>query len=203
MPNGVPRETASCRQGDASVRILFLGRLCARKGVPELISALALPALRGLDWVATIAGDGNAAPFRAMVGWHGLQGRVALPGWAGRAETAALLAQADILVLPSYHEALPLAVLEALAAGVAVITTPVGAIPEFLEHGRSALLVKPGAPAELAAAILLLVQSPDLRARLAQGGHAVFREKLEIGRVAARMAALYRDATRLPAQAAE
>jgi peptidoglycan/LPS O-acetylase OafA/YrhL/glycosyltransferase involved in cell wall biosynthesis len=199
VPNGVPRSVARVvaptdPMGDAPAQILFLGRLCARKGLPELISALAVPALREKAWRATFAGDGNAAPFRAMLAWHGLQTRIALPGWAGRAETQALLAQADILILPSHHEALPLAVLEALAAGVAVITTPVGVIPEFLEHGTHALLVPPGQPAALAAAILRLLDDAGLRARLARAGHAVFRERLEISGIAARIADLYRDA---------
>jgi peptidoglycan/LPS O-acetylase OafA/YrhL/glycosyltransferase involved in cell wall biosynthesis len=199
VPNGVPHGAAvpsvpAESPGDAPARLLFLGRLCARKGVPELISALALPALREKAWLATLAGDGNAAPYRAMLAWHGLQAKVSLPGWAGRAEIQALLAQADILILPSHHEALPLAVLEALAAGVAVITTPVGVIPEFLENDKNALLVPPGQPAQLAAAILRLLEDAGLRARLARAGHAVFRERLEIGGVAARIADLYREA---------
>jgi peptidoglycan/LPS O-acetylase OafA/YrhL/glycosyltransferase involved in cell wall biosynthesis len=207
VPNGVPPCAAvlgvpAGSPADAPLRLLFLGRLGARKGVPELISALALPALRDKSWRATLAGDGNAAPFRAMLNWHGLQAKVSLPGWAGRAETQALLAQADILILPSHHEALPLAVLEALAAGVAVITTPVGAIPEFLEHGTQALLVPPGQPAELAAAILRLLEDAGLREKLARAGHAVFRERLEIGGVAACIADLYRKAV-LPRPLAE
>jgi glycosyltransferase involved in cell wall biosynthesis len=193
IPNGVPRPVVCAKPAGAGLRLLFLGRLCARKGVPDLIAALAMPVLRERCWQATIAGDGNAAPYRAMLNWHCLQNRVTLPGWTGREETAALLAQADILVLPSYHEALPLAVVEALAAGVAVVTTPAGAIPEFLVDGVSALLVRPGDPAALAACILRLLDDAALRASIARAGQAVFRERLDITFIAGRLAGLYRD----------
>jgi peptidoglycan/LPS O-acetylase OafA/YrhL len=199
VPNGVPRPCARPDHSDrdwaaAPPQLLFLGRLCERKGVPELISALGAPGLREMDWQATLAGDGNAAPYRAMLNWHGLRARVSLPGWMGRAETAALLARADILVLPSHHEAMPVAVIEALAAGVAVIATPVGAIPEFLQDGVSALLVPPGEPGKLAEAILRLLKEPALRADIAAGGHAVFGQRLDINRIAVHVAELYREA---------
>jgi peptidoglycan/LPS O-acetylase OafA/YrhL len=198
IPNGVPRPEACAKQAGATPKLLFLGRLCTRKGVPDLIAALAMPSLRDKAWHATIAGDGNAAPYRAMLNWHCLHARVTMPGWTGRRETASLLAQSDILVLPSYHEALPLAVVEALAAGVAVITTPVGAVPEFLQDGVSALLVRPGAPAELAGAILRLLDDAGLRAEIARAGQAVFCERLDIAGIAGRIAALYREVATPP-----
>jgi peptidoglycan/LPS O-acetylase OafA/YrhL/glycosyltransferase involved in cell wall biosynthesis len=195
VPNGAPCPCAPADRAHAQPHLLFLGRLCGRKGVPELISALGAPCLRALDWHATFAGDGNPAPYRAMLSWHGLQDKVSLPGWLGRAETAALLARADILVLPSHHEAMPVAVIEALAAGVAVVTTPVGAIPEFLQNNVSALLVTPGAPGELTEALLRLLNDPVLRSDIAAAGHGVFLERLDIARIAIRIAELYREAT--------
>jgi glycosyltransferase involved in cell wall biosynthesis len=200
LANGVPRPPpVASIVLPGTPRLLFLGRLCERKGLPELIAALGTPALRQRRWQAVIAGDGDPAPFRAMVGWHRLDAHVHMPGWLGREATAALLAHSDILILPSHHEAMPLAVLEALAAGVAVITTPVGTIPEFLQHDVSALLVAPGDVAGLAAAIMNLLDNPALRLRLAEAGHRVFHEKLEIGGVAARLASLYRTSIATPA----
>jgi glycosyltransferase involved in cell wall biosynthesis/peptidoglycan/LPS O-acetylase OafA/YrhL len=199
VANGVPLPPQSApRMLPDRPRLLFLGRLCARKGLPELIAALGTPALRSRDWRAVIAGDGDPAPFRAMVGWHRLADRVEMPGWLGRADILELLAQTDILVLPSHHEAMPIAVLEALASGVAVITTAVGTVPEFLQDGVNALLVTPGDIASLAHAIEMLLDDAAMRARLAAAGHGVFLEKLEIGAVATRLAALYRAAIEAP-----
>jgi glycosyltransferase involved in cell wall biosynthesis len=199
VPNGVPRRRHAARSAARPAHILFLGRLCARKGVPELIAALASPALRDRDWRATLAGDGDPTPFRAMLDWYGLDKKVTLPGWADPSQTEALLADADILVLPSHNEAMPIAVLEALSAGVAVVATPVGAIPEFLENEVNALLVPPGVAADLAAAIVRLLDDSSLRQRLVRAGTAIFDEQLEIGRAATRIAELYRETMARPA----
>ena len=70
------------------------------------------------------------------------------------------------MLLPSYIENFPLVVLEAAAAGQAIITTPVGAVPEFFEDGVSALFVDPGNPQQIANAIMRLLRNPGERRRL-------------------------------------
>jgi len=195
VPNGVPAPATGTRVARAGApELLFLGRLGARKGVPELIAALAMPAVQARAWHATIAGDGDASAFRAAVRAHGLSGRVDLPGWTDRAATARLLERADMLLLPSHHEALPIAVLEALAQGVAVITTPVGSVPEFLQDGTHALLVPPGDVAALAGAIIRLLDDSGERERLGVAGRKLFTERLDVAVMAVRVAQLYREA---------
>ena len=180
----------------APLRIVFLGRLGDRKGVPELLHALALPRMQRLAWVATVAGDGEVPRFVEMAAGLDLSGRVALPGWVGRAATLSLLQEADLLVLPSHHEALPMAVIEALAHHVAVIATPVGALPELLVDGENALLVPPGDIPALARAMARLIEEPETRARLAEAGHVLFASRLNIRAIAPRMLQLYRHAER-------
>ena len=133
--NGVPRPPPRPARADGPPRLLFLGRIGDRKGVPELLAALATPALAARAWHATIGGDGEVDRMARLRHWLGLADRVDLPGWASRAQAASLLGQADMLVLPSHHEALPVSVLEALSWQVPVVTTPVGAVPEFLTDG--------------------------------------------------------------------
>ena len=178
----------------APLRILFLGRLGDRKGVPELLHALALPRMQRLVWVATVAGDGEVARFVEMAAGLDLAGRVALPGWTGRHATQSLLQEADLLVLPSHHEALPMAVIEALSHHVAVIATPVGALPELLEDGVNALLVPPGDVPALARAMARLIEEPETRTRIAGAGHRLFTSRLDIRAIAPRMLQLYRHA---------
>lgn len=198
--NGVARPAsppAAPRPGGPA-RILFLGRIGERKGVPELLDALARPRLRERAWVATVAGDGEVERFRREADRLGLADRVEVPGWLDRDATAAALREADMLALPSHHEAMPIAVLEALAHRVAVVTTPVGAVPEFLADGVNALLVPPGDPDALADALVRLLADEGERARLAAAGHGVFLDRFEIGAVADGILALYREVGTAP-----
>ena len=192
IPNGVPE--APRAQPAWPPHILFLGRLGARKGVADLIAALATPALAARSWTATIAGDGDAAPIYEQIEACGLRRRIRLPGWQSPAQTEALLAGAAILVLPSHHEVMPLAVLEAMARGIAIVTTPVGCLPDILQHGVTASLVPPGDPARLAAALAHLIDCPAERARLGDAALDVFRARLTVPATAAQIQAIYRQA---------
>ncbi len=191
--NGVPGPIAFDRpagHGEA-VRIVFLGQIGERKGVPDLLAAFQSPRLLTKSWTATVAGDGEVDELRVAVAKAGLQDRVAVPGWVERETASGLLREADIFVLPSHFEAMPIAILEAMAHGVAVIATPVGAIPEFLTDGETAVLVPPGAPEQLADAISRLMGDAAERQRLGAAGNKVFRERFDISVAAGRILALY------------
>ena len=188
--NGVPRPIRRTRS-DGPCRILLLGRIGPRKGVPELLDALDSPTLRDRAWTAVLAGDGDLEIYRRRVAEAGLADRVTLPGWLDATEAAELLAQADILVLPSHAENFPISVIEALAARVAVITTPVGATPELLRDGHTALFVPVGDASALRDAIAQLIDDPAQRHALAEAGYGIFTQNLDIAALARRLAALH------------
>jgi glycosyltransferase involved in cell wall biosynthesis len=196
IPNGVPRPCLPrLRNTDQPPQLLFLGRLCPRKGVRELIEALAAPEVAGRAWRASLAGDGDAAPYVRLACRLGIGDRVDFPGWADRPAAQALLARADILLLPSHHEAMPMAVLEALAAQVAIIATPVGCLPEYLTDDVNCRFVPAGDVAALAILIRLLLDDPAARDRLAGAGGLLFREQFDVALTAARIRHLYLAAT--------
>lgn len=201
MPNGVRGPTSVTARSSQSHEplVLFLGRLGPGKGVPELIEALGDPRLAGLEWRATLAGDGDPLPYRARAAALGIDGRIAFPGWLDGPSVATLLRDADLLVLPSRQENLPVSVVEALAHRVAVVATPVGALPELLKEGESVCFVPIGDAAALAAAITDLLGDAASRARIAEGGHAVFAATLDIAAQAARLRAIYRRLMRMDA----
>lgn len=196
LPNAVPDPHPSPRGRLASVaagpvHLVFLGYLSARKGVPELLQALASPALAALPWRATLAGGGPVDEFRARAAALGLADRVAFPGWIDQSAASALCAVADILVLPSYAEGLAMSVLEGLAHGLAVVATPVGAHAEVIEPDQSGLLVPPGDIAALGAALARVVGDRALRERLRAGARKRFIERFDVRSYSERLTRLH------------
>jgi glycosyltransferase involved in cell wall biosynthesis len=177
---------------DEAANILFLGRLGPGKGVPQLVMALSRLGSKS-GWRATLAGDGAVKETRAAVEQAGLADRISVPGWVDSARVDALLHAANILVLPSLSENLPMSVIEALAHGAAVICTPVGALPDIIEHERTGLFVKPGDVEGLASALGRLIEDPDLRWRLGEAGKALHRTRLDVEVCAERLAAIWAE----------
>ncbi|WP_454856613.1 glycosyltransferase family 4 protein [Rhizobium binxianense] len=202
IPNAAPAPSGTHVGGGDKVHILFLGRLGKRKGVPELIAALeSMKDLPG--WRATIAGDGEIEEARAQIARMGLVDRIEIPGWVGAGDVANLIATADILTLPSYAENLPVSVIEGMAAGLAIVTTPVGAVTDIIRNGESGLLVEPGDVRALSAALTRLVKDEPLRGKLGQAARQIHREKLAPKPFAAALIRCWKSANRgLPSRIA-
>jgi glycosyltransferase involved in cell wall biosynthesis len=194
LRNGVavPAGTRS-RSGACGFTIVFLGNLLARKGLPDLLRALAAPHLVGMEWRLVVAGGGRTTKLRRLAHSLDIGTRVHFAGWLDRASADAVLGGADALVLPSYHEVLPLVLLEAAGMGVPVITTPVGAIPELFRDGESALFVPPGDHVALSAALHRVLTEPELRARLARNAQALYQREFAIAPFANALRCLYVD----------
>ncbi|MFY9658503.1 MAG: glycosyltransferase, partial [Methylocystis sp.] len=123
----------------------------------------------------------------------GLEERIELPGWVGPEEARRLLAEADILVLPSRDENLPMSVIEGMANGLAVVTTPVGAIEDIIIPEETGLLVPPGDARALAGALQRLILAPDLRAKLGSSARAFHAQHLEISAYYRRLLEIWRE----------
>ena len=189
-PHPAPRAAATVAAADPA-HLVFLGDLSARKGVPELLEALASPALAALPWRATLAGGGPVDKFRARAAALGLADRVAFPGWIDQPAASALCAAADILVLPSHAEGLAMSVLEGLAHGLAVVATAVGAHAEVIEPEQSGLFVPPGDIVALGAALIRVIGDPALRGRLRAGARQRFLDRYDVRSYALRLARLH------------
>ena len=194
--NGVPAATEPRRvkQPDAVKRVLFLGNLSARKGVDDLLHALAQPGFERDRLEVTIAGGGDVAGYQAKARQLGLGDFVKLPGWCDQERTAKLLANADVLVLPSYDEVLPLVILEALANGVAVVCTAVGEVPSLLTDGIDTLYAKPGAVDDIAARLQQVLGDALLLEALEHNGHALYRRQFSLPSFFAAVARVHRRA---------
>lgn len=170
--------------------LLCLGRLDPPKGQTYLLKAM--PAI--LRHVPTarllFAGDGRLrAALEAEAQRLALNGQVRFLGY--RADVAALLAAADLLVIPSTREGIPLALLEAMAAGLPVVATDVGGIPEAVRRDETGLLVPPGDPTALAAAAAALLRDPVRARTMGERGRARYHEQFTVERLVQETEALY------------
>ena len=192
--NATPRPSAVlARKASAEIQLAFLGVLNANKGVPVLLEALGTVETNSA-WHATIAGSGEIENAKSLAKTFGIENRVSFPGWVGAKQIDEILRDADVFVLPSFIENLPMSVIEAMGAGLAVVTTPVGAVEDIIEDGVTGLLVPPGDSAALAMALKKLIDDPILRKRLGQAAQKFHRENLEIGPYVIKLVDIWRRA---------
>jgi glycosyltransferase involved in cell wall biosynthesis len=193
LPNATPSVTVLPRNAaNDKVSILFLGLLSERKGVPTLIKALAaLPT--DLPWRATLAGNGDEEGSRRRIKELDLEDRVDLPGWVRADKVDGYLAAADILVLPSHDENLPMSVIEGMAHGLAIVTTPVGAIADIIKPEVTGLLVPPGDSSALAEAMKRLICDAKLRSDLGSSARQFHDKYLDMDVYYKKLLQIWRD----------
>lgn len=156
----------------AHLRLLFLGWLEERKGIINLIDAIAVLKADGLKPHLSIAGDGHARDaVQARITHHGLGDQVTLLGWVQDDQKLKLLSDHTALVLPSWSEGLPNAMIEAMAAGCVVVVSRVGNIPDYIEDGRNGLLHAPRDSADIARALRQLMATDTVLQPLSKAGH--------------------------------
>ena len=177
------------------VRALCVASLQEYKGHRFLLDAVAQP---GLERIALdLVGDGELRDaLEQQAARLGLGERVSFRGALEESEVAALLDQADLFVLPSIvaadgqMEGLPVALMEALAAGVPVVSTRLSGIPELVRDGETGVLAEPGDAQSLAAALRRVVDDPRAAERSAQAGRELVRREFTLQRTADQLASL-------------
>jgi glycosyltransferase involved in cell wall biosynthesis len=190
--NAVPRPALVADKGHSECcELLFLGMVWKEKGIDELLNALALPSLFNANWRLTIAGIGDIPHYQERARRLRIADRVAFVGWADGHATQRLLERADVLVLPSHFECFPMAVVEGMAYGLAVVVTPVGAVREAITDGETGLLVPVGDSERLARAIKRLIDDPPLRRRLGAHARARFCQSFDLDIFERRMRQIY------------
>ena len=170
--------------------VLTVGRLNVMKGHTHLLDAVPGLLRRSPDLAVVIVGQGHLEQaLRAQAAALGVTGAVHLAGH--RSDARMLLDAADVFVLPSRHEGMPLALLEAMDAGLPVVATRVIGSEEVVDEGRTGLLVRPRDPAGLEAALARLLSDPGLRAEYGRAGRRRFVEGFTAARMAQDTLAVY------------
>ncbi len=176
--------------------LLFVGRLASVKGLPVLFQALAGLVPDHQDLMLTLIGDGpDRALLQDQVNQLGLQDHVAFAGYQSQDAVARALLESDLLLLPSFAEGLPVVLMEAMAAGLPVLTTRIAGVPELVEDGISGILVPPGDVDALADGLRKLLADANLRHRMGQAGRQKVIAEFTASNEAARLATLFAGVT--------
>jgi glycosyltransferase involved in cell wall biosynthesis len=154
------------REANSKTVILFAGKLEMRKGYRDLLDAAAIVLKDFPDIEIRLAGHGEIEQAKQQVRNLGIEKSVTFTGWATPNQMKEHFRAASIFCLPSYHEGLPMAVLEAMSYSLPVVATPVGGLPEVLSDGWNGLFAQAGNVESLASRLLLLLREPALGAVL-------------------------------------
>lgn len=173
--------------------VLFLGRLREKKGIFDLVRAIpriaeAIPNVKFI-----LAGDGELDAVSQLARTLNVENYIELPGWVEGEDKDRLLNRAEILILPSYFEGLPICILEAMATGVPVISTNVGGIPEVLDNGNCGMLLPPGDVDGIIAATILLMSDVKLCERMRSAARARIEAYYSLRAVTSALSLMYQS----------
>jgi glycosyltransferase involved in cell wall biosynthesis len=173
-------------------RIVVVTRFAPPKRNDLLVEAFALIRRTRPQAELHIVGDGpDRATLERQIGELGVDGAVRLLG--SRDDVPELLSRAACFVLASDYEGSPLAVIEAMAAGVPVVATGVGGVPELVADGETGFVVPPGAASALAAAVEAVLSDPARARRLGAAGRVIARSRLSQERMMSDLLRLYEE----------
>lgn len=197
LPNYVeiPEPLPTAQKSGNQVNLLFLGILGERKGTYDLLSAFAAAVKLAPQLRLRIGGNGEIDKARAFARQLGLEAQVEFLGWVGGERKAELMQSADIFVLPSYNEGLPVSVLEAMAWAIPVVTTPVGGIPELVDDGVNGFLVAPGDVDALGDLLVRLAHDAAVRRRIGLAGRRAIQQRFSRESVLPSLELLYAERT--------
>lgn len=197
LPNTVLIPPCSSQQQVHRVTFLYLGVLVERKGVMDLLTAVAQlrreEAFDGSNAHFVIGGSGECEheqQLRRYAAEHELEDMVTFTGWLSPQHKEQQLSSSQVLVLPSYNEGLPVAVLEGISYGLAVVATDVGDVSQVVRDGENGFLFAPGDIEALKRCLCALMQS-SLRERMGEKSREMARQQLDERSYFARLAKIY------------
>lgn len=179
--------------GGSGKRVAFVGRLDPVKGALLLIEAMAVVLKAHPDATLTLAGDGPArAGAEARARALGIEAAVQFAGFMTQGQVADLLANSDMLVLPSFAEGLPVVYMEALASRIPVVASRVAGVQELVEDGVTGYAIPPGDVATLADPMIRLMDDPATARAMGEAGRKAVEAGFDIRHEGARLADLFR-----------
>ena len=177
---------------ESPVELLCVGRLSSAKAQILIVQACAQLRDEGLDFALTMVGDGpDRSRIEQAIARLKLERHIHLTGSLNQQAVRAHFARADIFVLASLAEGIPVVLMEAMSSGVPCVSTPVNGIPELIEHGRTGLLATPGDVPSLTMQLRRLIREPELRRSLAEAGRAKVLADFDFNRNVAQLSRIF------------
>jgi len=176
--------------------ILYAGTVCARKGYADLIRAFARVFPNHKDWKLMIAGNGEIEQGKQLSEELGISSSVQFPGWLFGEDMESAFRSASVFCLPSYAEGFPMAVLDAWAWGLPVVTTPVGGIPDVARDGENMLLFSPGNIDELAMKLESIISDSALRDKISAASLDFSRNEFNLKTICGQLSDIYSNLVR-------
>lgn len=191
LPNCVDKSLLNNTGNTDSKNIVFMGKVCVEKGVPELIEAFSRIRIDHPDWFLFVAGVGDAAPFVESLGLEKCT-NIKFVGWINKQEKLNLLKNAAIFCLPSHFESFGLSVLEAMCFGLPIVSTDVGGIPELVRDNFNGILVKKNDPDALFQALNRLVTDKNVRKKFGERSFEIASEEFSVNVQILRLRKIYK-----------
>lgn len=171
------------------INVLFMGRIGKRKGIYAIIEAAKLITNPNIE--INLYGDGDLKKFEKLINENNLQNKIKLKDWISADKKDEAYRSADIYILPSYEEGLPMSVLEAISYELPVISTPVGGTPEAVEDNVNGFLIETGDYQALTQKINLLAEDKGLREKMGQASLKIAKEKFDVNVIINQLRQIY------------
>jgi len=147
---------------DGVIRLLFLGWLGERKGIWDLLDVIIEHKSELIGkFVLRFGGNGFEDEIKKKISDNHIEDICQFEGWVNGQKKVDLLNWANVFILPSYNEGLPISILEAMSHGLPIISTPVGGIPEVVKNGENGLLIEPGNKEQIWLALKHYIDNPE------------------------------------------
>ena len=184
----VPRVPQS--EIEDKIYFVFLGALGKRKGIYDLLPAFKALLDQGINAKLIICGDGEMERAISLANRLELGGNVEFTGWVSGDEKIKKLNQADVVVLPSYNEGLPMVILEGMSLGKCIISTRVGGIPEVIENEENGLLIDAGNKEQLIGALSVTCQA-EQRIQMGNAALKTYQQRYSPAHIIPKLQSIY------------
>ena len=171
--------------------VLFLGKIDRNKGIFDIIEAGKSLLKITNQFRFIICGDGNIERCKTLCKEKGVMEYFIFKGWISGKQKTHLLENADIFILPSYNEGMPMSVIEAMSFGLPVIATNVGGIPEIIKHEKTGFLIEPGDVSGLIYYLEKLIKNRELASNIGRSGRQLALEKFDINKSVKKLESIY------------